>query len=354
MGFYDGGAGSAYTVSQVTETPAVIVINCAGMSDSIGAVMSGYLNYRKPNNIAGFIFNKLPGKLIPLAEKLCAELGTEYFGCLPKNDFTFESRHLGLVTAEETQGLHEKLSGLGRLAEENILIDKLLGLQAPLPAERLTAEKIPSERQPVIAVARDKAFCFIYPESIELLEDMGCRIAWFSPLADSALPEADGLILSGGYPELYAAELSANRSMLGSIRENILAGMPTIAECGGFMYLHDELSDGENSYSMAGVIKGRAFRTERLQRFGYITMTAGTDGLICGRGGSVRAHEFHYWDSTNCGNGFAAEKTNGTRYDCCHHTEELYAGFPHIYLCSDLSAAERFVKKCIKYGEKHG
>lgn len=354
MGFYDSGAGSAYSVSQVTDTPAVVVIGCTGMSDSIGAVMSGFLNYRKPNNIAGFIFNKLPAKLIPLAQKLCEELGTEYFGCLPKNEFVFESRHLGLVTAEETERLQEKLSGLGKLAEEYILIDKLLGLSAPVPLEKLAAPKISFSRRPVIAVARDKAFCFIYPESIELLEDMGCRIEWFSPLTDKAIPEADGLILCGGYPELHAAELSANTSMLESVREHILSGMPTIAECGGFMYLHDELSDGENSYKMAGAISGKAFKTERLQRFGYITMTAENDGLLCGKGGSFRAHEFHYWESTNCGSGFTAEKTNGVRYGCCHNSDTLYAGFPHIYLYSDISMAERFVKKCILYGEKHG
>ncbi|MCR5122584.1 MAG: cobyrinate a,c-diamide synthase [Ruminococcus sp.] len=354
MGFYDGGAGSAYSLSLATDTPVVIVIGCNGMSDSIGAVMSGFLGYRKPNNIAGFIFNRLPTKLIPLAQRLCEELDTEYFGCLPKNEFVFESRHLGLVTAEETERLREKLDGLGKLAGEFILIDKLTALQAPEYMQKSAPKDISFSRRPVIAVAKDKAFCFIYQESIELLEDMSCRIEWFSPLADSALPEADGLILSGGYPELYAAELSANTSMLKSVREHILSGMPTIAECGGFMYLHEELSDGEKSCKMAGVISGKVFKTERLQRFGYFTMTAKGDGLICESGDTLKAHEFHYWESTNCGDGFTAEKTNGARYDCCHHGDTLYAGFPHIYLYADRTAAERFVKKCITYGEKHG
>ncbi len=355
MGFYDGGTGSAYSLSQVTNTPVIVVIGCNGMSDSIGAVMSGFLNYRKPNNIAGFIFNKLPEKLIPLAQRICEELGTEYFGCLPKNEFVFESRHLGLVTAAETERLREKLDGLGKLAGEYILTDKLTALQAPAYSQK-PAQAVFSfnSRRPVIAAAKDRAFCFIYPESIELLEDMGCRIEWFSPLTDKAVPEADGLILSGGYPELYAAELSANTSMLKSVREHILSGMPTIAECGGFMYLHDELSDGEKSYEMAGVISGKVYKTERLQRFGYITMTANCGGLLCKSGDTLKAHEFHYWESGNCGSGFAAEKTNGVQYNCCHHGETLYAGFPHIYLYAEKTAAERFVKKCITYGEKHG
>ena len=125
MGFYDGTSGSAFSVSEITGTPAVIVIDCKGMSDSIGAVISGFLRYR-PNRITGFIFNRLPEKLIPLAEKLCAELGTEYFGCLPKSCFEIGSRHLGLVTADEIADIQSKLEKLGELAERYILIDKLL------------------------------------------------------------------------------------------------------------------------------------------------------------------------------------------------------------------------------------
>ena len=175
MGFYDGAVGSAYSISELTETPAVIVIDCKGMSDSIGAVMSGFLRYR-PNRIAGFIFNRLPEKLIPLAEKLCAELGTEYFGCLPKNDITIESRHLGLVAADEIADIQEKLSQLGELAEKYICIDKLLGISCS-PVPKYEAPRIPHfTSAPTVAVARDSAFCFIYSENMELLEKMGCRI----------------------------------------------------------------------------------------------------------------------------------------------------------------------------------
>ena len=125
MGFYDGEKGSAYSISELTETSAVIVIDCKGMSDSIGAVMSGFLNYR-PNRIAGFIFDRLPVKLISLAKRLCDELGTKYYGCLPKSDITIESRHLGLVTANEISDIRSKLDKLGELAEQYIEIDKLL------------------------------------------------------------------------------------------------------------------------------------------------------------------------------------------------------------------------------------
>jgi len=223
MGFYDGSCGSAYSLSEITETPSVIVIDCKGMSDSIGAVMSGFLHFR-PNRISGFIFNRLPEKLIPLAERLCNEYGTEYFGCLPKNDLTIESRHLGLVTADEISDIQTRLEKLGELAEKHILIDKLFSsCDIPLP-EFKSSEIRHFLDPPSIAIARDKAFCFIYQENIDILEKMGCNIRYFSPLNDSSLPETDGLILSGGYPELYAEELSANRSMLDDIKAHIKKG----------------------------------------------------------------------------------------------------------------------------------
>ena len=353
MGFYDGAVGSAHTVSEMTETPAVIVIDCKGMSDSIGAVMCGFLNYR-PNRIAGFIFNRLPERLVPLAKILCGKLGTEYFGFLPKCSAAIESRHLGLVTADEISDIQTKLGKLGELALKHIEIDKILRISdSPLPEYRPV--KIPHfSAAPTIAVSRDKAFCFMYSENISLLEKMGCKIEFFSPLTDNVVPKADGLILCGGYPELYAAELSQNVSMLTDVKRSIESGMPTIAECGGFMYLHDELTDENGcTYPMASVINGRSFPTGKLQRFGYISLYPKADGLLCERGASIKAHEFHYWDSSNCGDCFTAEKSDGRTWECIHMTDTLYAGFPHLYFCSDITAAERFVKNCIDFGVKN-
>lgn len=354
MGFYDGDSGSAHTVSELTETPAVIVINSRGMSDSMGAVMSGFLGYRK-NRIAGFIFDRLPEKLIPLAERLCRELGTEYLGCLPECGIMIESRHLGLVTAGETPDIQEKLRKLGELAEKNIRLDRLMEL-ADAPVPEYTAPAVPEiTGEPVIAVASDRAFCFTYPENTDLLERMGCTIKYFSPLTDSAVPEADGLILPGGYPELYAKELSENRAMLESVRAAAKSGMPVIAECGGFMYLHDSLTlrDGA-SYPMAGVISGNSFYGERLKRFGYITVTAGKDSMLCAAGDSFPAHEFHYWDSDSCGDAFTAVKPDGRSWECGHAGMTMYAGFPHLYLYSCISAAERFARACVRYRERRG
>lgn len=360
MGFYDGadGRGSAHSVSQITDTPAVIVIDCKGMSDSIGAVMKGFLEYKKPNNILGFIFNRLPQKLVGFAENLCRELGTEYFGFIPVNDFTFESRHLGLVTTGEISDIKDKMKHLGELAEKNILLDKLIKLsEKPFPQFVCPQfEKIDFPRKPVIAVAKDSAFCFIYSDNISVLQKLGCDIVFFSPLNDKSVPEnADGLILYGGYPELYAEKLSENTEMLADIRRKIEAGMPTIAECGGFMYLHDTMEDADgNEHKMVGVINGKAYKTSKLRHFGYTKMTAERDNMLCKKGDTFPAHEFHYWDSTLCGEDFIAEKADGRSRKCAYGNEYLYAGFPHLYFYSHIKTAENFVRRCLEYGEYNG
>lgn len=353
MGFYDGGKNSAYSVSEITETPVIIVIDCKGMSDSIGAVMKGFLSFCEPNNISGFIFNCLSEKIIPLVKKMCKELGTEYFGYLPKTDITFESRRLGLVTADEVEHIREKLDKLGDLAEKYLCIDKMIGLNAKVINERIPLIK-KVDNPPVIAVTQDRAFCFQYAENISLLEKFGCRIKYFSPLDDDRLPEADGLILCGGYPEIYAEKLSSNISMRESIKNAVSDGMPTIAECGGFIYLHQKLTDENGrSYPLAGVIDGEVFPTKRLQRFGYAAMTANADNLLCRKGETIKIHEFHYWDSTSCGNGFTAEKNDGRKYECGHISDTLYAGFPHLYFYENVGMAERFISKCCIYGGKN-
>lgn len=356
MGFYDGanGRGSAYSVSEITQTPAIIVVDCKGMSDSLGAVLKGFLSYRK-NNISGFIFNRLPQKLTGLAQQICEELGTEYFGYMPLHKEIIESRHLGLVTADEITDIKEKMKRLGELAEKYILIDKIIEKSESVKPSYSYNKPERVKNAPVIAVAKDKAFCFIYRDNISFLESVGCRIKYFSPLDDEKIPEdACGLILSGGYPELYADKLSKNKSMLSDIYKRINDGIPTIAECGGFMYLHRSIEDKSgNVFSMAGVLDARAYPLDRLQRFGYVTLYAKKDCLICNEGENLKAHEFHYWDSSMCGEDFTARKSDGRSWECVNVSDSLYAGFPHIYYYSASDKIIGFVKKCALYGGRY-
>ncbi|MGN1106701.1 MAG: cobyrinate a,c-diamide synthase, partial [Huintestinicola sp.] len=283
MGFYDGlnGKGSSFEVSQITDTPVVIVVNARGMSESLGAVIKGFLTYKQPNNIVGFIFNRLAESRAEFAEKLCKELGTEYLGRFPADvDFSIESRHLGLVTAAEVVGLKEKLKKLSEAAEKYICIDRLLKL-ADSSELTFSEPKISRGNNVRIGLSTDEAFCFFYPENGDMLERMGAEIVPFSPLRDEKLPEdIDGLILCGGYPELYGDRLSENASMLSSIRTAIDNGMPCIAECGGFMYLHREFEGIDGiSYKGVGVINGKVFKTSKLKNFGYSVLTANSDNL---------------------------------------------------------------------------
>ncbi len=360
MGYYDGvdGKGSAHSVSTITGTPVAVVIDCKGASESIGAIMKGFLSYKQPNMIKGFIFNRMPERLVPRMKELCSELGTRFFGHMPTNSFTFESRRLGLVTADEVNDIREKLSELRLLAESRILLDEIIEVSdVPYPQHYEPKLHISAyKKQPNIAVAKDEAFCFIYSDNIALLEKLGCKIKYFSPLRDEKLPDdCCGLLLSGGYPELYAEKLSKNKHMLKAVKCAVKSGIPTIAECGGFMYLHEKiiLSD-DRSYEMVGAIKGNVFSTSKLQRFGYVTLEAKKDCLICGESDKIAAHEFHYWDSTDCGSDFIARKNDGRNWECIHADKSLYAGFPHLYFYTDVKMAERFVAACAEYGEKNG
>lgn len=356
MGFYDGvnGKGSAFSVSEITDTPVILVVDCKGMSDSLGAVIKGFLTYKTPNNICGIIFNRLPDKLVPLAKKICNELGTNYFGHMPSHKCTIESRHLGLVTADEISDIKDKMKFLGELAEKNIMLDEILNYsERPFPYfTDIRIEKM-FDSPPVVAVSRDSAFCFFYKDNISLLEKIGCRIEYFSPLYDESVPEnADGLILCGGYPELYAERLSENISMSESVKSLVNGDIPVIAECGGFMYLHRCMEDGGKVYKMSGVFESSVYRTDRLRRFGYITLESENDSLLFKKGDKINAHEFHYWDSTDCGKSLTALKYDGRSWKCCKCSESMYAGFPHIHFYSYIKIAERFALACAEYGGK--
>jgi len=252
----------------------------------------------------------------------------------PDERLRIPSRHLGLAAEF---ACNEELFNRFANAGERLDIENLLKLAASAPEIKAGKPGVKHIGSVRIAVARDAAFCFMYEENLELLSSLGAVILPFSPLNDTALPEnTDGLYLCGGYPELYEDALMANKSMCNSIRGAVESGLPAIAECGGFIYLH-----------YAGAIKGKISKRDKLQRFGYIEITAKYANLLCKAGESIRSHEFHYYDSDNPGSGFTAAKPiRGDTWDCIQATGALYAGFPHLYLPANPSFAENFVQKC--------
>ncbi len=365
MGYYDGVAAgtasaSSYHLACCTQTPVILAVNVEGMSLSAAAMIKGYQDYRKDSNIKGVLLNHCSEmqykSLKPVLEK---EQGISVIGYLPQlENCSLESRHLGLVTADEVANFRQKLSRLVWVMEWTVDFGKLLKIAEsapPLEAPVLITEKV-TQRKPKIAVARDHAFCFYYQDNLDLLTDLGAELVGFSPLSDAVLPqECHGLYLGGGYPELHAEELSNNITMLQSIKNAIASGVPTIAECGGFMYLQNTLEDDTGAaFPMVGALPGAGVKTGRLQHFGYLNLTANRDNLLCKAGSQILAHEFHYWDSTNCGDAFTAKRpVDETQWPCIVAGETLFAGYPHLHFYSNKEFARSFVRAAERFERKY-
>ncbi len=353
MGFYDGISGTTDTASaahlaRVAGTPAVLVARPKGLS--LAAMLKGFREFA-PNTAAGVILNGVSHGMYPFYREIAEKSGLKVYGYLPElPEASIPERHLGLVTAQEMERLQEKLDLLAGAAEDGIDLDGLLTLARGASAlADETAPLLPACKQRLrVAVARDTAFCFYYEDNLDVLRALGAEIVPFSPLLDAGLPPGiDGLYLGGGYPELHAARLAGNASMREAVRRAVSGGLPTIAECGGFLYLHETLSGADGiPYPMAGVLPGGARLTTRLQNFGYVTLTAQRPSLLADEGQSIRAHEFHYACAPDCGGAFRAEKPNGRAWDCVQATDTLYAGFPHLYFRSNLDFAARFLRAC--------
>lgn len=366
-------------------------------------LIAGFLQYDKSHLIKGVILNRTSkmffDTIAPLIEQ---ELGVKALGCLPnEKGLSLSSRHLGLILPEEVEELNEQLKKAGELLERYVDLDAMVALaektedenpqgkgqqgepekqsleagidlkglmeqaygKNPEYAQVLRAQDSHArEPRPRIAVAMDEAFCFYYRDNLNMLEYYGAEIVPFSPLHDSALPEEiSGLLLGGGYPELYAKELAANESMKASVQEALKKGMPSLAECGGFMYLHERLTtqDGE-TFSLVGAVPGTCSYKGKLVRFGYVEITEREDVAEDGARGfllpgqCIRAHEFHYFDSTANGESCVAVKpVTGRSWHCIHETEHNFWGFPHLYYPSEPGFVRHFLGQLRDYANKN-
>ena len=361
MGFYDGLGGvsdraSAWHLADTLGLPVLLVAEPKGQSLTLAAELNGLVNFRTPSHIAGILLNNCTARMYALlAPMLEKETGLPVLGFLPKlPEAVIGSRHLGLYTAAEVENLQQKLALLADAAEEHIDWPRLLALCEKEPPA--LPEKAPQPPARVrIAVAQDEAFCFIYAEMLEAFRDAGAEVVFFSPLRDTALPEnIGGLYLPGGYPELHARELSENTSLLREIKKKIESGLPTAAECGGFLYLGQSLTDAEGqSWPMAGVLPGEAKDAGRLVRFGYAALSADSDSMLFRAGESFPIHEFHHWDSTANGTALAAKKpVGGAAWRCGFVNEHFYAGFPHLYWAGT-PLPQRFAAAAENYRRDH-
>lgn len=364
MGFYDGVGGgdraSSWHLAVETQTPVILVVTPRSSSLTLAAAVRGVAAFRRPSPVRGVLLNRCGQAAFQrLASMLERETGLPVLGWMPDMpECTIASRHLGLVNAPEISDLQEKIDHMARTLEQCVDIEKLLDIAQSAP--RLDSpddeEAAPPEgERPRIAVARDRAFCFYYEENLDELRRAGAEIVEFSPLAHPTLPPGTaGLYLGGGYPELHARRLSENIPMRDTIRAAVERGMPTLAECGGFLYLQESLEDSEDTvFPMVGALPGRGANTGKLGRFGYLTLTAREDTPYLPLGETVRAHEFHYWDSDKNGCVCHGKKPAGGReWDCMVVKKGCFAGFPHLYFTSNPEFAPRFVAACRRFREK--
>ncbi|MBR1911056.1 MAG: cobyrinate a,c-diamide synthase, partial [Treponema sp.] len=315
MGFYDGLAGkkleaSSSDVARVLGLPVILVVDAKGMSRSVVALLKGFLACDEHHSIKAVILNRVSAMTFQILRELIeTETGLCVLGYVPANsECEWKSRHLGLVLPHEVSDVHASIARFAHALSSTVDVQKLLEIahsaelfEAPavdflVPCTPVSSKKIR------ISVARDEAFCFYYEDNLRLLQKLGANIQYFSPLHDAQLPACDGIILGGGYPELYGKELEGNTTMRTSIRHAVQdMRIPVLAECGGFMYLQESLKDKDGTvWKMTGVIPGQSFYADALVRFGYAAFS--------GNGMTIKGHEFHYFDSTNNGAAYTAQK----------------------------------------------
>lgn len=363
MGYLDGLGGTELTASSqdlaaVTRTPVILVVDARGMSRSVTALIRGFQELDPAKRICGVFLNRVSPMMVPrLSEMIRQHCSLPVVGSLPQlKGLSWESRHLGLTLPEEIPALRRQLGRLSEELEHSLDLELLLSIAGSAPElsvqrDLLTPAPVcaPGERPLRIALARDEAFGFIYPDNLRLLRAMGAEVLPFSPLRDAAVPESDGLLLYGGYPELHARELEENEPMRESIRA-LTSRAPTLAECGGFMALQQGIRDRESAQvrRMWGVLPGVSAWQGHLVRFGYTRVRMAKETGEKAR--VIRAHEFHYYDcerAQDSGTACTSVRPPGGRTSPCMVSRgQVLAGWPHLYYYSCPEFARDFLVRC--------
>jgi cobyrinic acid a,c-diamide synthase len=368
MGLFDGknpasNEGSAAEISQIIETSVILIVNCQSMARSAAAIVKGFQLFDEQVQVAGVIANRVGSenhyKLVKTAiEQAC---GIPVLGYLKREEeIEIPERHLGLIPSIERGELDPLFNKLANLIEQSINLEQILEISQgrKLHAKpKLFTPETKAQTKVRIAVALDQAFNFYYPENLELLEWYGAEIIYFSPLAGDKLPDqADGLYIGGGFPEEFAAQLASNEEVKRSIRQAVQSGLPTLAECGGFMYLSESIqTTKETSFPMLGIIPGHVSMQKKLAALGYREVKGSASNPFFTKGMEAKGHEFHYSTYTaEQEHGFAYE-TKGMR-GIKHEgfvTDNLCAGYTHLHFASNPALVKRWIELCEIYRAEH-
>lgn len=378
MGLFDGlGAdetGSSAHLAKLLGLPVLLVVDAKAQARSAAALVRGFARFDPDLRLAGVLLNRVGSVRHEaiLREALAQAGDAPVLGCLRRSEAVgLPSRHLGLVTAADAEGLEARLEALADWVEQGVDISALLAALPELPPSRVSEDVSADAVRPCarLGIARDRAFCFLYEENLRLLAQAGAELVFFSPLADAALPEdLDGLYLPGGYPELSARELAANASMRASVRAFCASGRPVWAECGGYMYLLAELAGagpcqaeaeaanmaGEicGTQPMCGALPGRAVLRARRAALGYRQARTLRSGPFGPAGTLLRGHEFHYSEyeapagAPPAPPAFALTASDGREALDGQARGNIVGGYFHAHLSSNPQAAQAFVDAC--------
>lgn len=365
MGLFDGfdgrsDSGSTAQMAKLLGAPVLLVIDVSKMARSVAALARGFCDYDPDLNLAGVICNRVgsPSHAAVLADAL-ADAGIEVLGMLPRtNGLVVPERHLGLLTAvEDRHRAQAMLAEAADLIAANVDVPRIAALAETAEALEFEAPDPPqaAHHGVRIAVGRDEAFCFYYEDNLDLLRQAGAELVFFSPLRDGGLPEGcAGIYLGGGYPELYAAQLSENRALLAALRQAHAEDMPIYAECGGLMLLSESITDLQGKrFPMAGILPGAVHMQHKLS-LGYCHVHARRHTLLLREGEALRGHEFHYssWDAGEAGGGHSAysktSRRSGEDVPEGYAAGNLLASYVHLHFAACPRLAQRFVERCVK------
>lgn len=360
MGLFDGkgkeGTGSTAEIARILKTPILLIIDGKKIAQSGAALAYGYKNYDSELNIKGVILNNIASKrhyqLIKEAlESKPVEL--EVLGYIPRQkDLELPERHLGLVPTHESKELELFIDNLSSLVEEHVNLDKLINLAGECekvePEKEILYSRKKSRKKKYdlkIGIAYDKGFNFYYQYNLDLLEKLGAELIYFSPVQDERLPDADGLYLGGGFPESFLEQLANNTDMKNDMKEKIEAGLPVYAECGGLMYLSEEIIDTEgNVYPMVGVLSAQTKMTTSLQEMGYVEIEAITSNIMLNKKEKARGHVFHYSRLDNLQENIEhCYRGSGNKLEGYSPVENLLISYIHLHFGSNPNLANNFL-----------
>ncbi|MFZ5652422.1 MAG: cobyrinate a,c-diamide synthase [Bacillota bacterium] len=368
MGLYDGrgsgGEGSTAHVARVLDAPVVLVLDARSMSRSAAAMVLGYKNFDPGLDLCGVILNRTGSErhYQILKDAIESTTGVRVLGRVGYNrDVELPERHLGLLPTHEKSNLSRLLDGLAHSIRESLDLEGMVKIAGAAPppraAERQVFKDSRSAPRVRVGVVMDAAFNFYYRDGLDLLEHLGADIVTCSSLEGGLPPDIDGLYIGGGFPEMFAGEISRNREFIKGVRERHGRGMPVYAECGGMMFLSQSVTDFNGSrFEMAGIIPGETVMLKKRAALGYATAVPLRDNILSPAGGEIKGHEFHYSvlngiDPSRHAYMLKKEGEDRVRQDG-YASGNLLASYLHIHFAGCPREAAGFLRACERYKEE--